>query len=533
MSHKVNELYGSGRLPWLIICYGIILRIVQYLHNCSLEIDEARDTVIGILGKSLSDLFKHSDIYIPTPPVGFFLIEKIAVQIFGDSEYALRLYPLLAGELSLLLFYFVAKQYIKQKAIPIALVLFATLEPLIYYSAAVRPYSGDIMIVLIILFIAVRYIHSDRLTPYNTSLLSVIGAIAIWFSSPVVFTLSGVGTTLFFMSLSRKKRTEFVNLFFIFLAWGLSFMIYYLLYLHNLTKVEFFYTAVKGENAFMPFPISFSTVKWFITKFFGMFEETVGFFQWGIAGIAVLAFIIGCASIFSERKEKLLILTLPILFALLASSISLYPFLQRMIIFIVPSLLFLIAEGAEYIITKTSINARVVGYVFIGLLLFHPLLSSAHHLIKPLTTEEIKPILNYIKINWQSGDVIYIHYGAHPAFTYYAKKYDFEKNHYVIGIYAGDKNNQWAFSTDYLNAYTKDLDKLRGKNRIWILFSHTPMLNKGINEEVFFIYYLNSIGKQIDSHRDSGSSVYLYDLSSGIVDSYKDRDITNSLHWNF
>lgn len=533
MFQKLSLLWDSKRLPWLIIGYGIILRLVQYLHNRSLEIDEARDTVVGILGRAFSDLFKLPDIYIPTPAVGFFIIEKIAVHFFGDSEYALRLFPLLAGIISLFLFYFVAKQYVKQKVVLIALILFATLEPLIYYSAAVRPYSGDIVMALTMLYLTLSYIHSERLTISQTALFGGIGAVMIWFSTTSVFMLGGVGISLFLLSLIKKEWTRVGNLLFIYSIWALSFSVYYFFYLHNFSGNPFMYNAAKGEDMFMPFPPSFSTIKWFIARFFGTFEETVGFFQPGIAGIAALAFIIGCVSIFRDKKENFFCLISPAVLVLFASCISLYPFRQRLIIFLVPSLLFFIAEGTEYVMNKTANNARIIGIAFIVLLLFHPLLSSANHLIKPITTEEIKPVLSYIKKNWQNGDVLYVHYGAHPALTYYSKKYGFKESDYIVGVYAGDRNNQWEFSVDYLRAYTKDLDKLRGKKRIWILFTHTPMLNKGIDEEVFFIYYLNTIGKQIDSFRDIEASVYLYDLSSVMVDSRKDSDVRKPPHWNF
>jgi hypothetical protein len=533
MFQRLTVLYKSDKLPWVIIGYGIILRIVQYLHNRSLFLDEARDTVVGILGRSFADLLAPPPaIFTPTPPLGFFVIEKLAVQFLGDSEYALRLYPLMAGVISLFLFYYVAKQYIKPGALLVALILFATLEPLIYYSSSIRPYSSDIASALLI-YTAAIYINSKRLNMLRIAFFGILGAIVIWFSSPSVFILAGVGTVFALFSLIKREWERLGSLLIIYLCWVLSFAACYFIYLDNFTNTEWFVNALKGEDAFMPFPpLSFSAFKWFITRFFGTFEETVGF---SLPSIAALAFIIGCISIYSEKKERFFILISPILFTLLASSLSLYPFRHRMILFLVPLLILFIAEGAETIRDKNAHHAPLIGVVFMALLLFHPLLSANYHLIKPIEREEIKPVLQYVKEHWQDGDTLYIHYRAHPVFVYYSKKYGFDENDYIVGIYAGDKNDLWAFSVDYLRVYTADLDKLRGNKRVWILFTDTPLLRKGIDEEVFFLYYLNTIGKQLDSFKSVGAAVYLYDLSKEVSSSegLKEDDTKRTLHWNF
>ncbi|MBI5056678.1 MAG: glycosyltransferase family 39 protein [Nitrospirae bacterium] len=528
MFHKLNLLYKSDRFPWIIISFGIIFRIVQYLHNFSLYIDEARDTVAGILGRSFSGLLgPPPDIFIPSPPLGFFVIEKLAVQFMGNSEYVLRLFPLIAGIVSLVLFYYTARQYIKGNAVTVALILFATLEPLIYYSSSVRPYSSDIAAALLV-YMTAMYFHSNRLFFPRAVVFAAIGSVVIWFSSTSVFILAGAGATLGVCSVIRKEWQKAGALLMIYTCWLISFAFCYFLYLKNLTNAEWFVNTFGGEEAFAPFPpLSFFGIAWYIRSFFRVFDETVGI---SLSGIAAFAFITGGISIFSEKKDRFFILISPVVFVLLASSFYMYPFRHRMILFLVPPLLFFIAEGAEYIRDKTARHTPIIGTVLIGLLLFYPLLSAAHHLFKPVVQEEIKPAINYVRKHWQEGDVLYVHYRAHPVFEYYKKKYGFNDKDYIVGIYAGEKNNLWAFSVDYLNAYTDDLDHLHGKKRVWILFTETPVLKKGINEKVFFVYYLNTIGRQIDSFEGEGAAVYLYDLSEKAPHPVvKQRE----LHWNF
>lgn len=208
MFRRLDELYKSDKFPWIIICFGIALRVVQYLHNRALFIDEARDTIAGILGRSFSEMLGPPPaIFIPSPPLGFFVIEKLAVQFMGDSEYVLRLFPLIAGIASLLLFYYVAKKYITAYAVPIALTLFATLEPLIYYSSSMRPYSSDVAFALLIFLIAF-YIHSKKTSMLSIIILGVVGATAVWFSGPFCFCACRSGNKHGFIFLSEKGMVE-------------------------------------------------------------------------------------------------------------------------------------------------------------------------------------------------------------------------------------------------------------------------------------------------------------------------------------
>ena len=169
-----------------------------------------------------------------------------------------------------------------------------------------------------------------------------------------------------------------------------------------------------------------------------------------------------------------------------------------------------------------------------SLLFFHPLLNSASRIIKPFYLEDIKPVLKFIKDNWQKGDVLYIHYFAQYPFDYYSKyypkPYTFDESEYIIGIaprgwyrhhnktevfkYYGPETPIKQSSIDMFKIYAKDLDQLKGKKRAWVLFTrYTP--KDGIIEEKFFIYHLETMGKQLDFYGRSGvSAVYLFDLSN-------------------
>src|ERR1700686_4446208 len=126
-----SRLLGPTKFEWTIIVFGALLRLTQFLSNRSLWLDEAK-LALNIVNRSFVQLFKPLD-YGQGAPIGFLMLERSALHLFGSGEYALRLFPFLSGMISLLLFYQLAKQSVPSAA-PIAMGLFATSAPLIYYS---------------------------------------------------------------------------------------------------------------------------------------------------------------------------------------------------------------------------------------------------------------------------------------------------------------------------------------------------------------------------------------------------------------
>jgi hypothetical protein len=486
-------LYTSNRLLWTFICLGGVLRLAQYLFNRSLWLDESF-LALNIIDKSFSELTQPLD-YCQGAPVGFLMLEKLAVQAFGNSEYALRLLPFLSGIIALFLFYGMAKLCIKPKAVPIALGLFAISDPLIYYSSEVKQYSSDVAIALLLTLVTF-HILTRRLTAPCIALFGVLGAIAIWFSHPSVFILAGAGASLALFHLGRRDWSKIGGLSIAYLLWGLSLVVCYFFSLRDLSNNEDLLDYWAG--AFMPFPPRFS---WFTKTFFKILEHPVGL---SLPGIAALTLFIGCILVSLEKKEVFSILVFPILFTLLVSGFHLYPFAGRMLLFITPYVLLFVAGGAEYIRDKTWHNSAIIGITLIGLLFFHPLLSASQHLTKPRIglsglrgPEEIKPVISHFREHKQGGDVLYLYHASQYAFKYYSESYGSNDSDYTVGV-----------CSDNWRDYISDLDKLCGNKRVWILFSHIEQ-----EKERLFLAYLDSTGARLDSFKGAGAAVYLYDLS--------------------
>src|SRR5512144_903664 len=113
----------SATLPLLLILAGIGVRLVPMLANRSLWLDEAM-LALNIVTRPLADLLRPLD-YAQGAPLGFLLLEKLSVTLFGPNEPALRLVPLLAALGALPLFHHLACRCLPRREALIALALFA------------------------------------------------------------------------------------------------------------------------------------------------------------------------------------------------------------------------------------------------------------------------------------------------------------------------------------------------------------------------------------------------------------------------
>lgn len=478
-------------IVWGFVAIGIVLRLRQLLFDRSLWSDESM-LALNIIDRSPAELLKPLD-NNQGAPLGFLLLEKLAALSLGSSEMALRLLPFVCGIVSIFLFKAVSSRFLMPPAVPIAVALFAILDPVIYYSAEVKQYSCDVAIALLLYLLGDCLLEAPlRVT--RILVFSVIAAIAIWFSHPAVFILAGLGISILWVSFRNSDRRSLFLLFVPGVLWLGSFLVFYLVSLRSLSAN----TALLAywQDAFAPIPPSFG---WFVDSFFGLISYPVGLDMIGIAAVAIA---LGSCTFFSESRARLLLLLAPIAFTLLASIFHRYPFRGRLLLFLVPSVILLIAAGLGTIRTKTRESLPLLSALLIGFLFFHPAINAARCFIHPRTIEEIKPVIEYVRNHRLKGDTLYLYYASAMPFEYYKERHFIEPMDAIVGI---KSREDWKL-------YREDLDKLRGKGRVWILFSHVYPFSSGFDEERLFLNYLDGMGKRLDGARVTGASVYLFDL---------------------
>ena len=529
MEKTARNLFFS-LLPWGIIALGIALRLDQYLFNRSLWLDEAF-IAVNFLDSSFLDLLQPPFDYSHSilTPLGFLLTSKLSINLFGNSDLVLRLFPFLSSVIALILFYKVACGYISKHAVPLALSFFALSSSLLYYSSEFKQYSTDVLVSVSLLYLY-QYIKNNPLDRKRLIILALAGIAATLFSHPAAFVLAAIGGHLIISYALEKQWRQAFSVTGVSFIWFVSFLGFYLIAMGGGVESspigEYLVHLWQSWNSFMPSPFSEAGMWWLVKNFVHMFRYPAEF---EVAKITAALFIIGFLAMFLKQRAKLLLLISPIIITLLISYFQQYPFHGRMILFLLPILYLIVAEGIvqfQYSL-MTYPKMKMLGGA-ISLILFFTVLGSP--IYQRHVSQELKPILNYVNTHKKENDVVYIYYWAEPAFRYYAKSYGFNyKNCHIISdlpqtsftkeidyfrqqshvqkVAAKDTRCVLGISENFHHSYA-DFKQLEHTDRIWIIFTHISEIEKGL-----FLDYLDKQGKQIQSFSDTRASTYLYQTS--------------------
>ncbi|MGF1478726.1 MAG: glycosyltransferase family 39 protein [Cyanophyceae cyanobacterium] len=479
-------------LSLFFVLFGIFIRLIQYIDNRSLWADEA-SLALNIINRSYGELLQPLDHNQAAPP-GFLWVEKLATQLLGDSEYALRLFPFVCGLVSLVAFYYLARRYAAPIAAPIAIALFASLRYTIYYTTEVKQYSSDVMIAILLSLLLLPPRRPHKL------LLAVSGSVAIWFSHPAVFVLGGLETSTLLSAPPKQRWSLLVERSPVYLAWLLNFALMYFLTISGTLNNE---TLV--DSWALRYPESIFDIVWLLDSLGRFFHRPLGF-EAIADGVAAFAFILGCIALFKKNRSLLLALTAPIGATVVASYLHKYPFRDRLVLFLAPFAILIVAEGVSWLLQRHTQRwlMSILGLVILAVLLFPPLTRATQLAIRPERVAEVRAAIEYVQSRQQPGDTFYVYYGSMNQFLYYAPKYGYQDGDYILGIHEIPEEGEAAGKK--WQKYQKEIDNLRGQERVWLLFRGKEP------EEEALLPYLNRIGRPLDSFKQPGVFVYLYDL---------------------
>lgn len=403
-------------LPWIIIVCGILLRLFHYIENRSLWLEEAFLSY-NFFNRNFTQLFQQPLDYDQQAPIGFLVIEDLVVDIFGQNEYALRFFPLICGIAAVILFYKLASIYLSKTGTIIALLCLSISNPSVYHSTDVKQYSLELLI-SVLLYLS-YFFYRNRITPVQMLKWGAIGGIAVWFSYSSVFILGGIGIAMFWDRINNKEYKLARYLLIAFFIWTASFLANFFIFAFRGTKLEWMIDYWTRVPAFFPFPPrSFADFKIIFNLLRGIFDyplglgwqyiHTTGFMRVSIIGIG--CFIIGLVTWYKKKFDFFLALSIPLALTILASGLTLYPFFQRLLLFMLPSLLLITVKGLEVVYQQVRSYSRIAGnsilVIFVLPLIFNSIHLTLHpeKIYKRLDTREAVQFLNS---NVLEGEIIY------------------------------------------------------------------------------------------------------------------------------
>jgi hypothetical protein len=241
-----------------------------------------------------------------------------------------------------------------------------------------------------------------------------------------------------------------------------------------------------------------------------------------------LLFAVGAVVLYRERRWAFYLLALPIPIAAGASFFEVYPFMGRTILFLLPALYLLLAEGVARLQLSIAEGdwRRRLSLIF-RLTLLLALMDLPVY--RQQTHEEIRPVLAYVQQNRSPDEALYLYHWVEPAFRYYAddlgfdyqqcrriapipaavyeKEIDFYRRHRgweAVGVY---ETQCVLGAAELFEQSVEELEQVVERHRVWFVFSHIwPQ------QEQQFLRFLSERGELQKRLALKGASAYLFEF---------------------
>lgn len=509
------------------VALGAAFRLVQYFADRSLWFDEAM-LVLNILDRSALHLTGTLD-FEQLAPIGFLEGEKLATHIFGASELSLRLLPLLFSLLALPVFALLARRVVGTRGAALASCVLACAPGAVYYASEVKQYSGDLAVAVLLLALGVALLD-PALTPRRRLAAALIGAVAIPFSTSSMFVAGGVIATLAARYILRRDRESRVALYPA-LVWAVSVLGFVVFTVKRAGHLQAALappssgTELSGSSAYGTSHLrvirELASAIWRSAGYPDSAPER--YLHWPL----VLLAIVGVIVLARRRPWVAAMIVLPFAAVGLASWVHRYPIFDRTVLFLVPSALLALAEGAAALMrgvngfgTRGVVAAGVAAAVVVS-----PLVQGFENAAHPIRHEEVKSTIKFIRSGWRPGDGLFVDDETRFAFRYYlqCKCLHAAESAWTFNEAPGRPGHDPDPLTSdpprfvvgdlaaTLPQFERRLGQLRGRGRVWIVYSHTGSNDRSTQIEKL-VHTLDQRGKQLAAYRTVGAAAYLYDL---------------------
>lgn len=482
-----------------IAAAGAALRLYFFFVNRSLWLDEAM-LALNLVRRSPAELLLPLD-YAQGAPLGFLYAQKLVITLAGAGEYALRLLPLAAGLAALPLVYWQYRNYGAKPTALFGFLLFSLAYFLIYYASEAKQYSVDVLFV-ILLFLAGRPLLAPPCRTRALAGFAAVAALALCFSHPAVFVVTSFLAVSGVQAIARHHWRELGRLLLAAVAPGAAFLALYFLSFRQLATNDVLLDF--WDFAFLPLP-PWQHWAWFPAAFHAFFAKQLWadtpLFAPVFTPLYDILFAAGIIALFWRNAAFAAVYTLPFVLTIAASSLRLYPFADRMILFLTPLLYFLVAEGVAWAIRRIpSPRLQTPAWVLAGMVCLLPFVYANWERVQwPYPRENMRPALQYIADHRQPGDAFYAYRAVFPTVEFYAPTVGIDPEQVIAGSYYGQ------FAATGLD----ELEALRQHGRVWVIIAR-PYQTATHNDESAIVAHLDQLGEQGEHYAQMGVSVYQY-----------------------
>jgi hypothetical protein len=251
------------------------------------------------------------------------------------------------------------------------------------------------------------------------AVLAAVGACLVWVAHPVPLVAAGLGTAVI-VGHARAGRWREAGLMVATAGcWLASFAALYLLAVRHIHANGFLVAYWQ-----LGFPPVGRGVTGF-TSWAGRVLTDAFIIPGRISPVQLgLALAVAGAARLARDPVRFGFVVLPVAVVFGAAVARVFPFQNRLLLFLVPFLLWLIAAGLDGLLGSRWRAVRLAGWACLAVLVWHPLLELKGGLLKPTRHEESREVLAYVSSRAEPGDVLYVHPNARHTFEYYRGRLD-------------------------------------------------------------------------------------------------------------
>lgn len=482
--------------PGLFAFLGVLARLRQWAGGRSLWLDEVL-TADSIVHRGFWELATRPLLHREAAPLLWVESERLAVDVFGAGERSLRLVPLLSGLAALGLAWLLARRLLPATLVPVAVLLVALNPALVYFANEVKQYSTDVAVVLaiVLLALAVRTGHERALRR-----LAAFGALAVWLSYAAVLALAGVSVLLVLRPLLAGQRRSAARVAALISPWLLSLALAYLLVLRPLRSNEvlaaYWAYSYPGSAADLP--------AWAVRCWLDLAHIPLHL-TFAALGLALLA--LGLLRLARYAGSRAWLACSPVPFAMLAGALSVYPFADRLALWLVPLAAVVLAAVLPHragggwlpwlLVTSAALTVAMGPAVWAGLQLTH----------RVQTVEEIRPLLAQLAAARRPGDLVYVDIAAAAPFDYYRTQVGVHRD----GVILLTPRIPPASCHDALALRTGQF----ASHRVWVVFGHQLVDTARLGSTADLLAQIETASRQVERLTSPGAAAYLFDPVAG------------------
>ena len=377
--HNVRNPWGNsraliGRTCLVFVLLSIAWRLVRYSLNFPLWGDEAF-LATSFFVRDFEGMFRPLE-YGQIAPLGFLWAVRAITNVFGLSEYSLRLFPLLIGLVTVPIFWRLATKLLGTRTGMLSVCVFSASYFPMRYGVEFKPYGLDLFCSLILTYLACSVLRRPD-SYLKWTLLIVAGVLFMWCSYPSVFVAGGVGLVLTARLLRKPTKTLVIGWLLFNSLVVASFGCMFLFFAKpHYNAASWLSEMPMWTSAFPPLTQPWKLPFWLVRTHTG---ELLAYPVGGKVGASTVPFLLACTGVivlWRKRRELAFLLLSPLLLTFIAACMHRYPYGggPRVSLYLAPAFCILIGVGLGAVLRrclprrKLAKGLRITALIFLFIL---------------------------------------------------------------------------------------------------------------------------------------------------------------------